>query len=48
MTDTLGLPPKSFLNKGTRKSIFFDETGKTKAEIASIKTTIDMFSKPLS
>lgn len=48
MTDTLGLPPQHILNKGSRKSIFFDEQSKVKQEIKSLQSTMDMFSKPLS
>ncbi len=47
MIDTLGTPPCSFINKGNRKSIFFDEEGKVKESIQSLKTTMDIFSKPL-
>ena len=47
MTDTLGLPPLTLLNTGVRKKVFFEDNGKTKAEVNSIHTTIEMFSKPL-
>lgn len=47
MTDTLGVPPFTFLRGGERRKIFFDEAGRVKPEIQALKTTMDMFSKPL-
>jgi hypothetical protein len=47
MTDALGLPSKTLLARGTRKNIFFEESGKVRQDIQSITTTIEMFSKPL-
>ena len=47
MTDSIGLPPRSFIQKGSRKSIFFDQAGKLRPEIKNLKATMDMFSKPL-
>lgn len=47
MTDTLGVPPFTFVSKGERRQIFFDEAGRVRPEIESLKTTMDMFSKPL-
>ena len=47
MTDTLGIPPKTVMNQGCRKSIFFNESGTIKSEVKSLTTTMDMFSKPL-
>ena len=48
MTDTLGHPPRSFMHKGSRKLVFFDEVDRLKMEIKELKTTMDMFSKPLA
>jgi len=40
MTDTLGIPPLSLLNRGVRKKVFFEDNGKRKIEVVSINTTI--------
>lgn len=47
MTDTLGVPAKAVINQGCRKNIFFNEDGTVRTDIKSLKSTMDMFSKPL-
>lgn len=47
MTQTLGMPPKKLLVRGSRSNVFFDQEYKIKPQIKQIKTTIDIFSKPL-
>lgn len=45
LVNSIGLPPESMLNKGSRSNLFF-EKGALKKEVAELKT-IDYFSKLL-
>jgi len=47
MTDTLGIPSNTVLGQGCRKNIFFNEDGTVRTEVKQLKSTMDMFSKPL-
>lgn len=36
MTDTLGMPSRAYISKGSRKGVFFDESFNIKPEIKSL------------
>lgn len=47
MIDTLGMPPRAMLQRGSRRSVFFDEEGHINSSVRATSTTLDIFSKPL-
>ena len=47
MIDTLGMPPRTMMQRGSRRSVFFDEDGHVNSSVKATSTTLDIFCKPL-